>query len=175
MSRLFGPIRQTAYLVDDIEEAMVYWSDTLGIGPFFYLKNHQADGSLFRGKPAGPRISLAFAQSGSVQIELVQQLNDAPSLFKEFRDAGGKGLHHLAFWTTEFDRDVGNYQKQGFVIVQTGGMAGPNNRNVFIERPSQTQELTIEISEISGSKGEFFKRVALAAENWDGRDPVRPI
>jgi hypothetical protein len=174
MSRLFGPIRQTAYLVDDIEEAMGYWSSTLGVGPFFYLKGHQANGSLFRGQPTDMRISLAFAQSGPLQIELVQQLNDAPSLFKESRDAGLRGLHHVAFWTTEFDRDVENYRKRGFEIVQTGGMAGANNRNVFIEGPKENQ-LAIEISEIAGSKGEFFKRVALAAENWDGSDPVRPI
>jgi hypothetical protein len=153
---------------------MAYWSNTLGVGPFFYLKNHKAAGSLFRGQPTDMRISLAFAQSGSLQIELVQQLNDAPSLFKEFGDAGRRGLHHLAFWTTEFDHDVGSYQKQGFEIVQTGGMAGDNNRNVFIERRGETQ-LAIEISEISGSKGEFFKRVALAANDWDGSDPVRHI
>ena len=174
MSRLFGPIKQTAYLVDNIEEAISYWCNALGIGPFFYLKNHQATGSLFRGQPTDMRISLAFAQSGALQIELVEQLNDAPSLFKEARDAGKRGLHHLAFWTTEFDRDVSNYQKQGYEVVQTGGMSGPNNRNVFIERAGEDL-IAIEISEISGSKGEFFKRVACAAEGWDGSDPVRPI
>lgn len=174
MSCLFGPIRQTAYLVADIEELMSYWSKILGVGPFFYLKDHQATGSLFRGQPTDMRISLAFAQSGALQIELVQQLNDAPSLFKEARDAGKQGLHHLAFWTTEFDSDVGNYRNQGYKVVQTGGMSGPNNRNVFIERAGE-DPIAIEISEISGTKGEFFKRIARAADGWDGSDPVRPI
>jgi hypothetical protein len=172
MSRLFGPICQTAYLVDDIEDAMAYWSSGLGIGPFFYLKGHQALGSLYRGSPTDMCISLAFAQSGSLQIELVQQLNDAPSLFREFKSAGRRGLHHMAFWTNEFDRDIATYRNDGFEIVQTGGMAGSNNRNAFIERPGDTQ-IAIEISEISGSKGEFFRCVAAAAKDWDGNEPIR--
>jgi catechol 2,3-dioxygenase-like lactoylglutathione lyase family enzyme len=174
MSRIFGPIRQTAYLVDDIERAMGYWSGMLGIGPFFYLKAHQAPGALYRGAPTDMCISLAFAQSGSLQIELVQQLNEAPSLFKEFSDAGKRGLHHLAFWTHQFDRDLDIYRKEGFEIVQVGGMAGSNKRNAFIERAGAT-DIAIEISEISGSKGEFFKQIAAAAEDWDGSSPVRRI
>ena len=36
MSRFFGEIRQAGYVVHDIEKAMDYWSQTLGIGPWFY-------------------------------------------------------------------------------------------------------------------------------------------
>ena len=36
MSRFFGEIRQVAYLVPDIEAAMDYWANVLGVGPWFY-------------------------------------------------------------------------------------------------------------------------------------------
>lgn len=177
MSRIFGPVRQTAYLVQDIERAMQEWMSVLGVGPFFYLKNHAAQGATFRGKPTDMRISLAFAQSGPIQIELVQQLNDGPSLFRESLDAGhGYGLHHLAFWTEQFDCDMARYLGAEYEAVQTAGLGGPNNRNAFIERSGPVHSgPAIEISEISGAKGEFFREIAAAAEAWDGVATVRQV
>ena len=43
MSRLFGPVRQTAHLVRDIERAMQEWMTVMGVGPFFYLKDRPRD------------------------------------------------------------------------------------------------------------------------------------
>jgi hypothetical protein len=31
----------------------------------------------------------------------------------------------------------------------------------------------VELSEISGPKGVFFERIAQAARDWDGSDPIR--
>jgi hypothetical protein len=128
VSRIFGPVRQTAYLVRDIDSAMRHWTTTMGVGPFFLLKDHAPGGATFRGEPTDMCISLAFAQCGAVQIELIQQHNAAPSLFKEALDAGREGLHHLAFWTEHFDRDMARYREVGYQIVQAAGLGGPNNR-----------------------------------------------
>jgi hypothetical protein len=176
VSRIFGPVRQTAYLVRDIESAMRHWTTTMGVGPFFLLKEHAPAGATFRDRPTDMCISLAFAQCGAVQIELIQQHNAAPSLFKEALDAGREGLHHLAFWTDHFDRDMARYREAGYQIVQAAGLGGPNNRNAFFE-PSEAAALglAIEVSEISGAKGEFFRAIAAAADGWDGCDPVRPV
>lgn len=120
------------------------------------------------------RISLAFAQSGLLQIELIQLLNDAPCLFKDFLDAGRDGLQHLAFWTENFDADLACYRAAGNEVIQTAGLGGPGNRNAFIEMPSSADGgIGIEISEISGAKGLFFKEIARAADQWDGTDPIR--
>ncbi len=40
MSIKFGEIRQIAFVVKDIDAAMVYWFEVLGIGPFFYQTTH---------------------------------------------------------------------------------------------------------------------------------------
>jgi len=37
MSRIWGPVRQNGYVVRDVEAAMKYWTDVVGVGPFFYL------------------------------------------------------------------------------------------------------------------------------------------
>ena len=35
MSRTFGAIRQIAFIVHDLDAALRYWTETLGVGPFF--------------------------------------------------------------------------------------------------------------------------------------------
>jgi hypothetical protein len=173
VSKLFGAIRQTAFVVPDIYEAMRYWTEVLQVGPFFLLPNLEPKGATFRGQPTDFHISLAFANSGAMQIELVQQHNDAPSLFTEFVASGRTGVQHIAFWTETFDSDIEAYQRAGYEVVQTAGMSGADNRNAFLEKRGVANELAIEISEIRGSKGRFFKLIEASSIDWDGSNPVR--
>ena len=92
MSRHFGEIRQLGYVVHDIEAAMDYWSKTLGVGPWYYnpkvpIVNYEYDGQSYE-----PHNSVALANSGFVQVELIQTRNDAPSMYRDFREAGHRGL-----------------------------------------------------------------------------------
>ena len=97
MSRLFGPIRQNGYVVRDIEAAMKHWIDVLQVGPWFYIDRVQTDWFRHRGQDSTAELSIALANSGDLQIELIQQRNDAPSMYKEFLDSGREGLQHVAF------------------------------------------------------------------------------
>jgi hypothetical protein len=55
-------------------------------------------------------------------------------------------------------------------------MAGPNNGNAFFEAEGyHAVAHAIEISDISGTKGQMFRRIAEAAEGWDGSDPIRKL
>ena len=102
MSRLFGAIRQSGYVVRDIEDAMRHWSDVLGVGPWFYAQDAPIRDFRYRGEPSGLRVSIALANSGPHQIDLIQQRNDAPSLYRDFLEAGHEGLQHVAYWTETF-------------------------------------------------------------------------
>ena len=39
----FGQLRQAGHVVRDIDEAMAYWTQVLGIGPFFVMRRVQVD------------------------------------------------------------------------------------------------------------------------------------
>ena len=82
MSRFFGQVRQNGYVVNDVEAAMRYWSETLGVGPFFYAPRVPVKNFHYRGAPQPIEVSVALANSGPLQIELVQQRNDVPSMYK---------------------------------------------------------------------------------------------
>ena len=47
----------------------------------------------YQGGPSNADVSIALGNSGDVQIELIHK-NDAPSVYKEFFDAGRTGIHN---------------------------------------------------------------------------------
>ncbi len=176
MSTHFGPLRQLGYVVDDIDAAMKYWIDTVGVGPFFFVDDQPLNDFVFRGRPSRPRFSVALAQSGNAQIELIQQHNDQPSAFREFTDRGLLGLQHVAYWTTEFDRVLAESTERGLTELQSGrsGSGAPDERFVYFEEGPYPGTV-IEVSEISGRKGDLFRAIDAASQGWDGTDPVRDM
>lgn len=171
MSRVFGAIRQNGYVVSDIEAAMDHWSRVLGIGPWFYVEQAPITDFVYRGEPSPVEVSIALANSGPLQIELIQQRNDAPSLYKDFLDAGNEGLQHIASWTENFSRERARLLDLGFEIGQEGttGRYGPFCYFLTESHPGTVAE----ISDIGGPKRRLFEAIAAAAAAWDGRDPIR--
>ncbi|WP_406036474.1 VOC family protein [Micromonospora sp. NBC_00898] len=164
------------YVVTDIERAMDHWVNVLGVGPFFFTPRLTLHDFRYRGCPSSPEASVALAQSGDLQIELIQQNNSAPSAFREFLDTYGEGLHHVAYWTERFDSDLDRLRGACGEVMQTGrsGSGGPDERFVYLTAAGQPGAV-IELSEVSGTKGALFRGIAAAAVDWDGRDPIREM
>ena len=119
-----------------------------------------------------PQTSVALANSGPLQVELIQQRNDAPTMYRDFIDAGRTGLQHVAYWTESFDADLARLTAQGFTIGMSGEV-GERGRFVYFETEFHPGSV-IELSEVAGPKGKLFRMIRDAASGWDGRDPVRP-
>jgi len=174
MSRLFGEIRQNGYVVCDIEAAMAHWIEVLGVGPFFYLEKAPVEDFRYYGEPSNMVASIALANSGPLQIELIQQRNDTPSMYRDFLAAGHEGLQHVAYWTEDFDADFGRFEKLGYTVGQSGQVGGPAGRFVYFATEAHPGTV-VELSEVSGPKGKIFKMIAETARTWDGSDPIRRI
>ncbi len=173
MSRLFGPVRQNGYVVRDIDAALRHWTEVLGVGPFFYFERAPIEDFHYYGEPSSLEVSIALSNSGPLQIELIQQRNDAPSMYRDFLKAGREGLQHVAYWTTDFHADVARYRERGFAIGQSGTVG---EQGEFVYLDCETHPGTVvEISNVAGPKGELFAALAEIAEGWDGADPVRTL
>lgn len=173
MSRFLGEIRQLGYVVDDIEAGMKYWTDVMGVGPWYYnyqvpIKNYQ-----FCGINYEIHNSVALANSGNVQVELIQTRDEKPSMYKDFKAAVGTGLQHVAFWTEDFDAALQKMLSMNYT-VKMGGEVGAHGRFVYFDREYHPGTV-IELSEVLGAKGELFRMIREAAVDWDGSDPVRPF
>ena len=174
MSRIFGPIRQNGYVVRDVEAAMKHWTEALGVGPFFYFERVPIEDFRYRGEPSPIEVSIALANSGPLQIELIQQRNDAPSMYRDFLEAGHEGLQHVAYWTRDFNADLERALADGYRIGHSGQVGGPDGRFVYFDTESHPGTV-VELSEISGSKGRFFEHIAETAHTWDGSDPIHRL
>lgn len=173
MSRFLGEIRQLGYVVPDIEAAMDYWSRTLGVGPWFYNPKVPIENYRYDGAPYEPHNSVALANSGFVQVELIQTRNDVPSMYRDFQQAGRSGLQHVAYWTDDYDADLARLLAQGFVPKMQGEV-GDKGRFIYFDTEYHPGTV-IELSEVAGPKGRLFDLIRDSARDWDGRDPVRPF
>jgi len=173
MSRHLGQIRQLGYVVPDIEEAMEWWSEVMGVGPFFYNPRVPIEDYRYQGLSYEVENSVALANSGFIQVELIQMRNDAPSMYRDFLRAGHTGLQHVAYWTVDYDRDLALMQAQGFA-VKMSGQVGSDGRFCYFDKELHPGSV-IELSEVKGPKGRMFDMIREAAVDWDGRDRVRPF
>jgi catechol 2,3-dioxygenase-like lactoylglutathione lyase family enzyme len=177
MSRFFGEIRQVAYLVPDIEAAMQHWATVLGVGPWYYNPRVPIKNYTYRGERYEPHNSVALANAGGLQIELLQTRNDVPSMYRDFLRAGLQGVQHVAYWTEDFDADLRRAEEAGFKVCM-GGEVGERGRFVYFEEKPAGNAYpgtVVELSEVAGPKGKLFRLIREAAQGWDGKDPVRPF
>lgn len=173
MSRLFGPMRQIGYVVRDIEKAMRQFSDVCMIGPWFYSEQAKFDSMTYNGNDCSDlRMSMAFANSGDMQIELIQQRCDTPSMYLEFLAGGREGVQHWSSWPENYHEVYRRALEHGLTVWQEG--MHPRGPFAYF-RTNGVDGTVVEISELTPGRRSFFDRVRAAAASWDGRDPVRPV
>ncbi|WP_018634786.1 VOC family protein [Parafrankia elaeagni] len=166
-----GVVRQNGYVVRDIDQAIASWL-SLGIGPWYVLRERPQAG-VYRGQPCEVTVSVAFANSGDLQLELIQQHGDEPSIYSEFLASGREGYHQLAFWASDFGATMDSVAAAGWPVVWSGGGDGAT-RYAYFEPPAGPATI-IEIMELNPATEGMAKLVRDASASWDGSDPVRAI
>jgi len=81
---------QIAFVTDDLQASLDYWCGIMGAGPFFETRR-VVDGT-YMGKPSQPDINVMIGYWGDLQVELIKQHNDAPSIYHGWE--GGPVLYN---------------------------------------------------------------------------------
>jgi len=168
-----GAVRQVGYVVGDLDRAVDGWL-RLGVGPWFVLRG-QPQSTVYRGRPCAVTVSMAFANSGDLQLEIIQQERGEPSIFTEFLASGRVGVHQLAWWTTDYDATMQAAQGLGWPVVWSGGERGKGARFAYLEPPSAEPAPIVEIMELTPAAEGLAKLVREAANGWDGSRPIRSL
>ena len=171
VSRIFGPIDQLAWVVDDLDASMTHWAETLGVGPWFLIPHVAVEDFRVDGVPSPVDMSLAIAYSGRLQIELIQQHNDAPSMYKESLDAGRAGQHHIGFFRRDYDDRLNRALEAGYTVGQSGVLGG-NVRFTYLRTESDPGTIA-ELVELNDPIEAAFVAFHQASLEWDGNDPIR--
>ncbi len=171
MSRLFGPLRQMGIVVRDIDAAMKHWVDVCGVGPWFYTDKLSVTGFTYRGTRYDDiHLSVALANSGDVQLELIQQRCNTPSMYRNFLGAGREGLQHWSSWQENYDQIRDRALASGYQIGQEGDSA--RGRFVYFWNEGHPGTV-IEMAHLTPARKRIFDAVRDAAAGWDGSDPIR--
>jgi hypothetical protein len=169
----FNPIVQNGFVVPDLEAAVEHWSGKVGVGPFYALEHIPFGEVYFHGKPLVLDMSVAVAQWGEIQIELIKQHDDAASIYTEFSARRGEGLQHVGVMTASLDEQLERLRPHGIEPVQWGATA-TGMRFAYLNTDAHPGAM-IELIETGPAVEAFFAMVRKSAGNWDGTRPLRRL
>jgi len=127
---------QIGLIVRDIEITAQSYAALLGVDvPEWSLTGSVEEAhTRYRGEPTEARAKLAFFRLGNLQIELIEPVG-GPSTWREFLDAHGEGVHHIAFTVDGMQGQVAALDAHGMPLVQRGDYTG--GRYAYIDSSEQ--------------------------------------
>ncbi len=168
-----GPVMQLAFVPEDFDNAVAHWTKTMGVGPFFYIDHAPIENVMFQGAPSDVDFGLAIAYWGDIQIELIKQHNDAPSIFTAAPFASqGDALHHICLMTDDIGKAASAVEAGGGdVIVRLDVIGGGK---AFYADMGGGEGL-VEVLEPGPNSAPMFDQMRAASVDWDGSDPIRAV
>lgn len=174
MSR-WGELFQSAYVVPDLDAALDHWTGTLGVGPFFVIPKVNHKQAIYRNRATDLDMSVAWAFDGDLQIELIRQNNDAPSIYRDFLAAHAKGgQQHVGCFVKDVEAAVAEATGRGLGVVQA--MESDSGARVaYLDSTGPFTGTMVELIERHPSIVAAFEMMRHAATAWDGTNPVRTL
>jgi hypothetical protein len=165
-------VRQLGYVVSDLNAAVEYWVQVLNAGPFFLIKHCALRNQIYRGQPSNVDVDIALGNSGDVQIELIYQHNNTPSVYNETVASGHVGLHHIGLMPTDYESTCIHYTDLGYQTAFQATVSGAEL--VYFDTREAIGHYT-ELWERSDVFDDVARLVEEAAFDWDGKNPLRPM
>lgn len=170
-----GTVAQQAYVVEDLEASIGHFIRDLGAGPFFVIDHFLQPGlQTYRGQVSTADVRIAMGFSGQTWFELIEPLDDEPSVYRDSIAVRGYGLHHHGIAFADAEAALADFTARGWrdcfrSPVPTGGDV------IFLESDSTAGAPFIELLPATPGMDAHFTRFWRAAQDWDGKDPIRPF
>jgi hypothetical protein len=111
-------IGQVALVVKDLDAAVENYWRTAGIGPWqIYETGAPPLRCIYQGRSARYKILLATANSGPVQMELIQYIS-GDTVHRDFLASGKLGLEHVGIFVPDLDEALRHYLGMGIQVLQ---------------------------------------------------------
>jgi methylmalonyl-CoA epimerase len=131
-----GRIDHIAIIVRNIEQALTFYRDTLGITPREIKDVPSEQVRIAFLAPAGP---------GGTEIELIEPTTPDSSLVK-FLEKRGEGLHHLCLEVANIDAALEEMREKGTPVLDTEPRIAAEGRAIFVH-PRGTNGVLLELLE----------------------------
>ena len=160
---------QLGFVVDDIVATARRWAAVHGVGPFHVLPVIE-QAAVVRGTPAPVSIQVGVAQAGPVQIELIQQHCERPSLFRDWTNDGARPFHQVATVTPHYDARKAHLEALGYELAAESASA--RFRVAYFDTVADFGFYTEVVEETPGFLAQV-DQISQTCATWDGTDPVR--
>ena len=128
-------INHVAIVVENIEEALTFWRDALGL-PLDHLEDVPSQQS-----------KVAFLPVGDNEVELVAPTNDDSGMGK-YLQSKGPGMHHLCFEVSNIEEILISLKGKGVRLINETPQELPGRKMAFIH-PKSTGGVLVELYELT--------------------------
>ncbi len=176
--QIFGELRQLAWVVPKgtFDKHLDHWINSLGVGPWIVVERPPVINVVHRGQPSALNFSFAIAHMGAIQVEIIEQHDDAPTTYSEFMSAtnGQGGLHHIAFWPDDIDAAHERVTSElGWSLI-TKAQIGDNAKFRYYDTPAPLVGMpsapVMELAQVAGATRDYFlSDMAALSRTFDPR------
>jgi len=127
-------INHVAIAVSDIENALVFWRDALGL-KVDHVENVPSQKS-----------EVAFIPVGDSEIELVHPTSSDTGVAKFIEEKGG-GMHHLCLEVDDIEEKLAELKSRGVRLINETALELPGRKMAFVH-PKSTNGVLVELYQI---------------------------
>lgn len=128
-------INHVAIAVNDIDEALSFWQDALGL-----VLDHIED------VPSQKSV-VAFLPAGEGEVELVKPTEDDTGVAK-FLEKNGPGMHHLCFEVDDIEGMLAQLKAKGIRLINEEPLALEGRKMAFIH-PKSANGVLVELYQLT--------------------------
>ncbi len=127
-------INHVAVVVHDIDEALVFWRDALGL-ELSHVKTVEAQ-----------EARVAFLPSGESEVELVEATTEGSGIAK-YLAKRGPGLHHICFEVDDIEATMAQLKAKSVLLINEQPLVSPSGRKFAFVHPKSTSGVLVELYE----------------------------
>lgn len=125
---------QLGLVVHDVEKTGQKFADFFGVEcpPTCYSGDAETVKGSYLGQPTSASCHMKFFDTPTLQIELIQP-DDTPSVWRDFLNEKGEGLHHIAFRVKKADDAIRVMEEKGYPLLQRGLYADASGQFAYMD------------------------------------------
>jgi methylmalonyl-CoA/ethylmalonyl-CoA epimerase len=135
-------INHVAIVVDDIDQALSFWRDALGL-EVTHVEDVPDQNSL-----------VAFLPTGETEVELVKPTSTDSGVAR-FLERRGPGIHHICFEVDDIESCIEKLIEHEVRLINTEPVIGTGGKRIAFIHPESTHGVLVELYEMSYQEPEI--------------------
>lgn len=129
-------ISHIAIVVPDLDEAMSFWVETLGL-PLAHVE-HVPDQD----------VDVALLPSGDSEIELLEPVSDSSGVAR-YLNKRGPGMHHICFEVDDIEAMLVRMKEAGVPLINEEPTIGTGGKKIAFVHPKGTGGVLVELYQLT--------------------------